>query len=150
MSLMFAGLTIANVLGVPGGTALGQALGWRASFGCVALIGASLGGVAYSCGATPTRGSKCAREFRVLVDARVLLGMAMSAASAASFSRLHLFAPISKRHGFARNRDRRAGHLRNGLTFAMSWRPAWRLEPAGAIARLSSRDGRTRAFTHQT
>ncbi|HEY3681924.1 MAG TPA: MFS transporter [Streptosporangiaceae bacterium] len=40
MSLMFAGLTVANVVGVPMSTMLGQALGWRATFVAVAAIGA--------------------------------------------------------------------------------------------------------------
>ena len=39
ISLMFAGLTLANVLGVPFGTALGQAAGWRAAFWAVVAIG---------------------------------------------------------------------------------------------------------------
>ncbi|MDY0746380.1 MFS transporter [Paucibacter sp. R3-3] len=39
VALMFTGLTLANVLGVPLGTALGQAWGWRATFWAVALIG---------------------------------------------------------------------------------------------------------------
>ena len=39
MALMFTGLTFANVLGVPLGTALGQAAGWRATFWVVTLIG---------------------------------------------------------------------------------------------------------------
>jgi len=39
VALMFTGLTLANVLGVPLGTALGQALGWRATFWAVSLIG---------------------------------------------------------------------------------------------------------------
>lgn len=46
--MMFAGLTIANVLGVPFGTFLGQHFGWRSTFwaitaiGVVALIGLAL------------------------------------------------------------------------------------------------------------
>ena len=32
IALMFSGLTLANVLGVPAATALGQAFGWRAAF----------------------------------------------------------------------------------------------------------------------
>ncbi len=36
---MFLGLTLANVLGVPATTLLGQHLGWRATFGVVAVIG---------------------------------------------------------------------------------------------------------------
>ncbi|MFZ4835497.1 MFS transporter [Rouxiella sp. Mn2063] len=39
VALMFTGLTLANVLGVPLGTALGQALGWRSTFWAVSLIG---------------------------------------------------------------------------------------------------------------
>ena len=37
---MFSGLTVANVLGVPAGTYLGQSLGWQSSFGLVGLAGA--------------------------------------------------------------------------------------------------------------
>ncbi|WP_398695765.1 MFS transporter [Streptomonospora wellingtoniae] len=36
---VFLGLTIANIVGVPVGTWLGQELGWRATFGVVAAIG---------------------------------------------------------------------------------------------------------------
>jgi DHA1 family inner membrane transport protein len=39
VALMFTGLTLANVLGVPLGTALGQEAGWRTTFAVVAAIG---------------------------------------------------------------------------------------------------------------
>ncbi|MFE0027209.1 MFS transporter [Amycolatopsis sp. NPDC059021] len=39
IAMMFAGLTIANVLGVPAGTALGQAFGWRSTFWVVSALG---------------------------------------------------------------------------------------------------------------
>lgn len=39
VALMFTGLTASNVLGVPFGTLLGQALGWRATFWTIAAIG---------------------------------------------------------------------------------------------------------------
>lgn len=39
MATMFAGLTIANVVGVPLGTLVGQHLSWRVTFGLVALVG---------------------------------------------------------------------------------------------------------------
>ena len=44
IALMFTGLTLANVLGVPLGTALGQAAGWRATFWVVTVIGMVGGG----------------------------------------------------------------------------------------------------------
>ncbi|MGJ4845638.1 MFS transporter [Leifsonia sp. Le1] len=39
IAIMFTGLTAANVLGVPFGTLLGQALGWRSTFWAIAVIG---------------------------------------------------------------------------------------------------------------
>ncbi|EIE97518.1 MFS transporter [Saccharomonospora glauca] len=47
VSMMFLGLTLANVIGVPAGTFLSQQVGWRATFGVVALIGViALGAIA--------------------------------------------------------------------------------------------------------
>ncbi|MFE6233664.1 MFS transporter [Cellulosimicrobium sp. NPDC057862] len=47
ISIMFAGLTTANVLGVPFGTFLGQAAGWRATFWAITAIGVvALAGIA--------------------------------------------------------------------------------------------------------
>ncbi|MCP3800865.1 MFS transporter [Allokutzneria sp. A3M-2-11 16] len=39
IAMMFTGLTVANVLGVPMGTALGQQLGWRSTFWAVTVLG---------------------------------------------------------------------------------------------------------------
>lgn len=39
IAVMFTGLTVANILGVPAGTWLGQAYGWRSSFWAVTIVG---------------------------------------------------------------------------------------------------------------
>ncbi|TRZ36862.1 MFS transporter [Niallia circulans] len=39
MALMFTGLTVANIIGVPFGTFVGQQFGWRSSFLIIAIIG---------------------------------------------------------------------------------------------------------------
>jgi MFS transporter, DHA1 family, inner membrane transport protein len=39
VSIMMAGLTIANIIGVPLGTFIGQHLGWRSSFGAITIMG---------------------------------------------------------------------------------------------------------------
>ena len=39
IAFMFTGLTVATVTGVPLGTFIGQAFGWRSTFGAVALLG---------------------------------------------------------------------------------------------------------------
>lgn len=39
IAMMFGGLTVANVLGVPFGTFIGQQFGWRATFAVISVIG---------------------------------------------------------------------------------------------------------------
>lgn len=47
ISIMFGGLTLANVLGVPMGTFVGQQWGWRATFATIAVVGVvSFAGIA--------------------------------------------------------------------------------------------------------
>lgn len=97
IALMFAGLTLANVLGVPAGTALGQALGWRSTFWAVVLIGlAAVAALALWLPANiPHKASRLLREFRVLGNAQVLLAMGMSVvASASLFSVFTYIAPL--------------------------------------------------------
>jgi DHA1 family inner membrane transport protein len=38
LSLFVGGITVANILGLPGGTAIGNAFGWRVSFLCIAVL----------------------------------------------------------------------------------------------------------------
>lgn len=80
IALMFTGLTLANVIGVPLGTLIGQELGWRASFWVVSALGViSLAGIAAW---LPNRHDVApaglAHEIRVLGNVRVLLALAMT------------------------------------------------------------------------
>ncbi|UYW24674.1 MFS transporter [Methylorubrum extorquens] len=87
VSLMFAGLTLANVLGVPLGTALGQAFGWRSTFWAVVGIGLVAGAaiaLALPGGMPGTRGG-LGREFRALGRWPVLRPMLVSTLSSVSF-----------------------------------------------------------------
>jgi len=78
IALMFTGLTVANILGVPFGTWLGQALGWRATFWAVALVGlvafAVIAFLVPRDNATEERGS-LAHDLAVLGRPQVLLGL---------------------------------------------------------------------------
>ncbi|MET0443072.1 MAG: MFS transporter [Pseudorhodoplanes sp.] len=95
VSLMFAGLTLANVLGVPFGTALGQALGWRAAFWAVVVIGivAFVAIARYVPSGLPGTRGGLAREFRALGRWPVLLPMLVS--TVASVSMFTLFTYIT-------------------------------------------------------
>jgi DHA1 family inner membrane transport protein len=80
IALMFTGLTLANVLGVPFGTFIGQEFGWRMAFWIVAGLGVlSLGGVA---ALVPNRHDSgptgLSHEVRVLKEPQVWLALAMT------------------------------------------------------------------------
>ncbi|MFG1464179.1 MFS transporter [Xanthobacter sp. DSM 24535] len=97
IALMFAGLTIANVLGVPAGTALGQWLGWRSTFFAVALIGAAALAalVVLLPRGLPMKSGRILSEFRVLGDAQVALAMLISVLCSASlFSVFTYISPL--------------------------------------------------------
>jgi DHA1 family inner membrane transport protein len=85
IALMFSGLTLANVLGVPSGTALGQALGWRAAFWAIVPIGLAAATALFFLVHSQAAGkSNLLHEFRVLRRPQVLLGMIMSTLTSAS------------------------------------------------------------------
>ncbi|MET9224157.1 MFS transporter [Streptomyces sp. NPDC093221] len=77
VAAMFLGLTIANIVGVPAATALGQSLGWRATFLVVSVIGLiALGSLALLIPRLPTdEHVGVAQEFRALREPQVLLGL---------------------------------------------------------------------------
>jgi DHA1 family inner membrane transport protein len=97
IALMFGGLTLANVLGVPFGTALGNALGWRSTFWAVAAIGvvAAIAISAWLPAVIPMKPADLRGEMRVLKQPQVLLAMAISVlASASLFSVFTYITPL--------------------------------------------------------
>jgi DHA1 family inner membrane transport protein len=97
IALMFTGLTLANVLGVPFGTALGQAAGWRATFWAVVGIGivAALALYAWLPRGIKSSGAGLMQEARTLGRTQVLLAMLISVlASASLFSVFTYITPI--------------------------------------------------------
>ncbi|MFB6992198.1 MULTISPECIES: MFS transporter [unclassified Streptomyces] len=80
IATMFTGLTIANIIGVPLGTYIGQATGWRTTFVVVAALGVvGLLGVAKLVPATPRpEGAHLRRELTAFRNPQVLLAMAMT------------------------------------------------------------------------
>ncbi|MER6050353.1 MFS transporter, partial [Streptomyces sp. NPDC001793] len=77
VATMFLGLTIANIVGVPAATLLGQHLGWRATFLVVAAVGVvAMAALARLIPPLPAeRHTGLARELRALGDRQVLLGL---------------------------------------------------------------------------
>jgi DHA1 family inner membrane transport protein len=80
LSMMFSGLTVANVVGVPLGTLVGQSAGWRVTFALVAALGAlGLLGVARLVPDLPRpEGVRLRHELSALKNVQVLLAMAMT------------------------------------------------------------------------
>ncbi|GAA0461905.1 MFS transporter [Streptomyces stramineus] len=77
VATMFLGLTVANIVGVPAATLLGQHLGWRATFLVVAGIGlVAMAALALLVPDLPDeRRHGLAQEVRALGDRQVLLGL---------------------------------------------------------------------------
>ncbi|AEW99218.1 MFS transporter [Streptantibioticus cattleyicolor] len=80
ISMMFTGLTIANVVGVPLGTFVGQSAGWRVTFLVVAALGVvGLAGVAKLVPDVPKpQGVRLRHELAAFKNLQVLLAMAMT------------------------------------------------------------------------
>jgi DHA1 family inner membrane transport protein len=80
VSLVWLGFSAASLIGVPGATALGHALGWRAAFWMLAAVGV-VAGVALQLGmpaSGPREGPGLRQEVVALRRPQVLLAMAMS------------------------------------------------------------------------
>ncbi|MGW4666843.1 MFS transporter [Streptosporangium sandarakinum] len=80
IATMFTGLTVANIVGVPLGTFIGQAVGWRTTFAIVAALGvAGLLGIAALVPAMPRpQGARLRGELTAFRNPQVLLAMAMT------------------------------------------------------------------------
>jgi DHA1 family inner membrane transport protein len=97
IAMMFTGLTLANVLGVPLGTALGQYAGWRSTFWAVSVIGviAAIAQWVWLPKDIAMDKANLASEFKVLGKVNVLLALGMSVlASTSLFSVFTYIAPI--------------------------------------------------------
>ncbi|WP_092806168.1 MFS transporter [Rhodococcus globerulus] len=81
IAMMFSGLTIANVLGVPFGTMLGQQFGWRSTFWAITVIGiVALIGIAALVPTTPapTAGGGLRGELGAFRNKQVWLSIAIT------------------------------------------------------------------------
>ncbi|UXN25802.1 MFS transporter [Curtobacterium flaccumfaciens] len=80
VALMFTGLTASNVLGVPFGTFLGQAAGWRATFWAIAAIGvvALVGVLVLVPAVRSTEVPSLARELSAFRSGQVWLSLGMT------------------------------------------------------------------------
>lgn len=80
IALMFAGLTLANVLGVPFGTFLGQWAGWRSTFWAVTALGvlAAVAVIRYVPALPNLRAPEMRRELRVLREPQALIALGMT------------------------------------------------------------------------
>ncbi|MEU6444010.1 MFS transporter [Streptomyces sp. NPDC047046] len=80
IALMFTGLTVANLVGVPLGTYVGQAAGWRVTFLIVAALGVfGMLGILKLVPELPRpEGVRLRHELSALRDVQVVLAMAMT------------------------------------------------------------------------
>lgn len=86
IAIVFMGITLANMLGVPLGTAIGQHFGWRMTFWVIAAIGgcAFLALIFGLPGNIPLSAKSPAQELRVIKQGGVLAGLFLSVLTSAS------------------------------------------------------------------
>ncbi|WP_217234902.1 MFS transporter [Streptomyces sp. AC555_RSS877] len=105
IAMMFTGLTVANVVGVPLGTLVGQSVGWRVTFWIVAALGViGLLGIAKLVPEMPrAEGVSLRHELAAFKNAQVLLAMAMTVLGFGGvFAAITYIAPMmTKVAGFA-------------------------------------------------
>ncbi|MER5178600.1 MFS transporter [Streptomyces sp. NPDC002896] len=105
IAMMFTGLTVANVVGVPLGTLIGQSLGWRITFALVAALGViGLAGIAKLVPDMPKpEGVHLRDELAAFRNVQVLLAMAMTVLGFGGvFAAITYIAPMMTRvAGFA-------------------------------------------------
>ncbi|MBB3655232.1 DHA1 family inner membrane transport protein [Rhizobium sp. BK650] len=97
VALMFTGLTLANVLGVPLGTAIGQAFGWRSTFWVVTVIGivTIVGLIAILPRDKQEEQSSILREIAALRNVRLWMALSVTVFFAASMFTLFTYiAPL--------------------------------------------------------
>lgn len=97
VALMWAGVAASNILGVPAGTALGHAFGWRSTFWAVTVIGAiATAAIAIWLPDTARAGrTELTNEFKVVARPQVLLALALSVViCAGTFSVFTYIAPL--------------------------------------------------------
>ncbi|MCD9028369.1 MFS transporter [Luteimonas sp. BDR2-5] len=100
IALMFTGMTVANLVGIPAGTWLGQVVSWRATFYAVAVVGVAtiLALLAWVPADGPRRDPpRLLRELAAFGDRRVLLAMAITVLGpAAFFTSITYIAPMMR------------------------------------------------------
>ncbi|KYG28032.1 MFS transporter [Priestia endophytica] len=81
VATMMAGLTIANIVGVPVGTFIGQHLGWRASFGAITIMGliAFIGIIIFIPKLRQEASSNLTKQFSAFKQPKLLLFLLLSA-----------------------------------------------------------------------
>ena len=92
ITLMFSGLTLANVVGVPAGTAIGHAIGWRWTFVCIAPIGvAAMAGILALVPKMAAQPVAIVHEFKTVVRPKVQLVLALSTISSISLFTVYTY-----------------------------------------------------------
>ena len=92
ITLMFSGLTLANVVGVPAGTAIGDAFGWRWTFVCIAPIGVvAMIGILALVPKMAAQPVLLSHEFKTVMKPKVQLVLALSTISSVSLFMVYTY-----------------------------------------------------------